>query len=61
MALPISILKILFNPLSNLLISSTSIIDKKIDKKIELLNADELGHALDLTKDSVDNKEEKKY
>jgi len=60
MALPISILKILFNPLSNLLISSTSIIDKKIDKKIELLNADELEYALDLTKDSVDNKEEKK-
>ena len=60
MAFPISILKILFNPLSNLLISSTSIIDKKIDKKIELLNADELEFALDLTKDSVDNKEEKK-
>ena len=60
MAFPISMLKILFNPLSNLLISSTSIIDKKIDKKIELLNADELEYALDLTKDSVDNKEEKK-
>ena len=60
MAFPISILKILFTPLSNLLISSTSIIDKKIDKKIELLNADELEYALDLTKDSVDNKEEKK-
>ena len=60
MAFPISILKVLFNPLSNLLISSTSIIDKKIDKKIELLNADELEFALDLTKDSVDNKEEKK-
>ena len=60
MAFPISVLKILFSPLSNLLISSTSIIDKKIDKKIELLNADELEYALDLTKDSVDNKEEKK-
>lgn len=60
MALPLSILKIIFNPLSKLLISSTSIIDKKIDKKIEVLNPDELGHALDLTKDSVQNKEEKK-
>ena len=60
MALPISILKIIFNPLSNLLISSTSIIDKKIDKKIELLNSEELKHALDLTKDSVENNEEKK-
>jgi putative hemolysin len=60
MAAPISFLKIIFNPLSNLLISSTSIIDRKIDKKIELLNPEELGHALDLTKDSVENKEEKK-
>jgi putative hemolysin len=60
MAAPISFLKIIFNPLSNLLISSTSIIDRKIDKKIELLNPEELGHALDLTKDSVKNKEEKK-
>ena len=34
MALPLSILKIIFNPLSNLLISSTSIIDKRIDKKL---------------------------
>ena len=29
-------------------------------KKIELLNPDELEYALDLTKDSVQNKEEKK-
>ena len=60
MALPITVLKIIFNPLSNLLISSTSIIDKKIDKKIELLNSEELKHVLDLTKDSVKNNEEKK-
>ena len=60
MALPLSILKIIFNPLSNLLISSTSIIDKRIDKKIELLNPEELQHVLALTKDSVENNEEKK-
>ena len=60
MALPLSILKIIFNPLSNLLISSTSIIDKRVDKKIELLNPEELQHVLALTKDSVDNNEEKK-
>ena len=60
MAFPLTILKIIFNPLIRLLISSTSIIDKKIDKKIEILNPDELGHALDLTKDSVQNKDEKK-
>lgn len=60
MAFPLTILKIVFRPLSRLLISSTAIIDKKIDKKIEVLNPEELGHALDLTKDSVQNKEEKK-
>jgi len=60
MAAPITFLKIIFSPLSNLLISSTSIIDRKIDKKIELLNPEELEHALDLTRDSVENKEEKK-
>ena len=60
MALPLSILKIIFNPLSNLLISSTSIIDKRVDKKIELLNPEELQHVLALTKDSVENNEEKK-
>ena len=61
MAFPLTILKIIFNPLIRLLISSTSIIDKKIDKKIEILNPDELGHALDLTKDSVQNKDEKRF
>ena len=60
MALPLSILKIIFNPLSNLLIYSTSIIDKRVDKKIELLNPEELQHVLALTKDSVENNEEKK-
>ena len=60
MALPLSVLKVIFNPLSNLLISSTSIIDKRVDKKIELLNPEELQHVLALTKDSVENNEEKK-
>ena len=60
MSLPISILKV-FNPLSNILIKSTSIIDERIEKKTELLNAEELEHALDLTKDSVKNEEKKKY
>lgn len=60
MSLPISVLKKIFNPLSDLLISSTSIIDKKIEKKSEQFNAEELEHALDLTKDSVKNEDEKK-
>ncbi len=60
MALPIYYLSIAFKPISKLLISSTSIIDKKITKKINAVSVDELEHALDLTKDSVETEEEKK-
>ena len=60
MSFPISVLKILFSPVSRILISSTSLIDKKFDKKNEQFNADELEHALDLTKHSVENEDEKK-
>jgi len=60
MSLPISILKKIFSLLSDILISSTSIIDKKIEKKTNPFNADELEHALDLTKHSVENEDEKK-
>ena len=60
MSLPIYILKKIFSLLSDLLISSTSIIDKKMEKKTNPFNADELEHALDLTKHSVENEDEKK-
>jgi len=60
MSIPISILKNLFSPISDILVSSTSIIDKRFNKKNEQLNADELEIALDLTKDSVESEEEKK-
>ena len=60
MSLPITILKKKFSLLSDILISSTSIIDKKIEKKTNPFNADELEHALDLTKHSVENEDEKK-
>ena len=60
MSLPISILKKIFSLLSDILISSTSIVDKKIEKKTNPFNADELEHALDLTKHSVENEDEKK-
>ena len=60
MSLPIYILKKIFSLLSDILISSTSIIDKKMEKKTNPFNADELEHALDLTKHSVENEDEKK-
>ena len=60
MALPIYYLSLVFSPISRILISSTSIIDKKVTKKMNAISVDELEHALDLTKDSVDSEEEKK-
>jgi len=60
MALPIYYLSIIFKPVSKILISSTSIIDKKVTKKMNAVSVDELEHALDLTKDSVETEEEKK-
>jgi putative hemolysin len=60
MSLPILILSIIFKPFSKFLISSTALIDKKIEKKSNSLAAEELEHALDLAKDSVDNEDEKK-
>ena len=60
MSLPLLVLKKIFYPVSLALINSTNIIDRKIEKKRESLKADELEHALNLTKDSVNNEDEKK-
>jgi gliding motility-associated protein GldE len=60
MSFPIYTFKLLFSPFSNVLINSTSIIDKQFEKKSDQFNAEELEHALDLTKHSVENEEEKK-
>ena len=60
MSLPLLVLKKIFYPVSLALINSTNIIDRKIEKKRESLKADELEHALNLTKDSVYNEDEKK-
>jgi gliding motility-associated protein GldE len=49
MAFPILLLEKLFYPLSFLLISSTSFLDKKIKKKIQHISVEDLSHALDLT------------
>ena len=60
MSLPLLVLKKIFHPVRLALINSSNIIDRKIEKKRESLKADELEHALNLTKDSVDNEDEKK-
>ena len=60
MALPVTIIAVFFKPLSSILVSSTSIIDKRYTKKMSAISVDELEHALDLTKDSVEDEDEKK-
>lgn len=55
-----TILVKILSPFSSLLIKSTSFIDKKITKKNDAISVNELEHALDLTKGSVDNLDEKK-
>ncbi len=60
MSSPISLLSMIFAPFSNLLVSSTSIIDKRFKKKVDNISVDDLEHAYDLTKESVETTEEKK-
>ena len=60
MSSPISFLSMIFGPFSNLLVSSTSIIDKRFKKKVDNISVDDLEHAYDLTKESVETTEEKK-
>ena len=60
MAIPLQLLKKLFYPISQILVNSTNLIDKRIEKRKESIEANELEHALNLTVDSVDNEDEKK-
>lgn len=56
MAAPLTFLGYLFRPISALLISSTSIISKRMAKK-DSISIDQLSKALELTKDSEINEE----
>ena len=60
MAIPLQLLKKLFYPISQILVNSTNLIDKRIERRKESIQANELEHALNLTVDSVDNEDEKK-
>ncbi|MEC7526938.1 MAG: gliding motility-associated protein GldE [Bacteroidota bacterium] len=60
MAIPLQLLKKLFYPISQILVNSTNLIDKRIEKRKESIQANELEHALNLTVDSVDPEDEKK-
>jgi gliding motility-associated protein GldE len=60
MSSPLVVVQMMVGGLSNLLVASTSIIDKKIKKKRENISVDDLGYALDLTEDLSNNTDEKK-
>ena len=49
MAIPLQLLKKLFYPISQILVNSTNLIDKRIEKRKESIQANELEHALNLT------------
>ncbi len=49
MSSPVLFLRRIFSPLSSLLVSGTTLIDKKIRKKSKGITVDELGQALELT------------
>ena len=57
MALPLGFLSRLFRPLSFILISSTTFIDKRIEKRSSSLSVDSLEKALELTNEEIDDKE----
>jgi gliding motility-associated protein GldE len=59
MAYIIYYLRIILNPFSSILVSSTSFIDKRIKKKGHQISVDELSQALELTSD--DNKTEEDH
>ncbi len=57
---PLLILRKLFRPLSALLVKTTRIIDKRMEKKRPNLSMDELSHALEITVDDSADEEDKK-
>ena len=58
MSKPVTFLKNFFKPISSLLIFSTGIIDKRVKKKGLDVSVEELSHALDLTEDIPEDKDE---
>lgn len=59
LARPMLILNKTLNPFVNILVRSTSILDKRITRKGHVLSVDELTHAIDITAESDSPKEEK--
>ena len=60
MSLPVLWLRKITYPISILLVRSTSFIDKKFKRKVDVISVDNLSHALELTTDETTGKEEKR-
>ncbi len=60
MATPLLALRKIFHPLSTLLVKTTHIIDKRMEKKRPNLSMHELSHALEITTDETTTEEDKK-
>ena len=60
MSTPINILSKLFNPVSSVLVATTSVIEKRFQNKGYQISVDELSTALDLAGENDTNEEEKR-
>ncbi len=60
MAYPIFVIRMIFKPVSEILVYSTAIIDKRIKQKSHAISVDELSHALELTSNEQTTESEKK-
>lgn len=60
MSSALQVLKAIASPLSYLLVSSSRLIDKRIEKRTDSISVDHLEHALNITKDVAGSEDEKK-
>jgi gliding motility-associated protein GldE len=60
MVKPLAVLIVVFKPLSNLLVSSTSFIDKRLSGKQQSINMSDLSAAIEITTDETTTPQEKK-
>ncbi len=59
MAVPFAVLKKIFYPLNLLLVSSTTLLERRIDQQKHNITLEELDHAIDLTSQSATQEEKK--
>ena len=61
MSIPLKIFSLLFHPVNYVLVSTTSIIEKRLEQQEQKMSAKEFSHAIDLTMEkNIDDHEERK-